>query len=60
MPNDAKISDNQLKDATKINNRIENDPGVKLNKKEKNLLKRVDRYDNYKEQFYKENNSSNL
>ena len=55
LPNDAKISHSQLREVEMLQEQLKRDSNFQLTEKEKSLIQRAERYQQHKEEFYKNN-----
>jgi len=55
LPEDARIGNHQLLEIETIQEQLREDPNFPLTEKEKNLLQRAEKYEQYKNEFYQNN-----
>jgi len=55
LPNDAKISDSKLREVEMLQEQLKTDSNFQLTDKEKSLIERAERYQQYKQEFSKNN-----
>nr|UVG41922.1 hypothetical protein [Navicula tsukamotoi] len=55
LPEEARIGNQQLREVEAIQERLREDPESPLTEKEKNMIKRAEKYQQYKTQYYQNN-----
>jgi hypothetical protein len=55
LPEDARIGNQQLREVETIQERLRDDPNYRLTEKEKTMIQRAEKYEQYKNQFYQNN-----
>lgn len=54
LPEDARIGNHQLREVETIQERLREDPNSPLTEKEKNMIQRAEKYQQYKNKFYQD------
>jgi len=55
LPEDARIGNKQLREVETLQEQLKQDPSLSLTEKEKTMLQRAEKYQEYKSQFYQNN-----
>lgn len=55
LPEDARIGNQQLREAESLQEQLNQDPSISLTEKEENTIKRAEKYQRYKNKFYQDN-----
>lgn len=55
LPEDARIGNQQLREVEAIQEQLKQDPSLSLTEKEKDMLQRAEKYQQYKNKFYQNN-----
>ena len=55
LPEEARIGNQQLREVEAIQERLKEDPKSPLTEKEKNMIERAEKYQQYKTQYYQNN-----
>ena len=55
LPEDARIGNQQLREVEAIQEQLKEDPNFPLTEKEKNMIQRAEKYQQYKNKFYQNN-----
>ena len=55
LPEDARIGNKQLREVETIQEQLKQDPSISLTEKEKSMVQRVEKYQQYKNKFYQDN-----
>ena len=55
LPQDARIGNKQLREAEALKHKLKEDPKFQLTEKEKTMIQRAEKYQQYKNQYYQKN-----
>ena len=55
LPEDARIGNQQLREVETLQEQFKQDPSISLTEKEKNMIQRAEKYQQYKNEFYQNN-----
>jgi hypothetical protein len=55
LPEDARIGNQQLREVETLQEQLKQDPSISLTEKEKNMIQRAEKYQEYKKKFYQDN-----
>ena len=55
LPEDARIGNQQLREVETLQEQLKQDPSISLTEKEKNMIQRAEKYQQYKNEFYQNN-----
>ena len=55
LPEDARIGNQQLREVETLQEQLKQDPSISLTEKEKNMIQRAEKYQQYKTQYYQNN-----
>jgi hypothetical protein len=55
LPKDARIGNKQLREVEALQEKLKENPNFPLSEKQKNMLQRADKYQQYKNKFYQNN-----
>ena len=55
LPEDARIGNQQLREVEAIQERLKEDPKSPLTEKERSLIQRAEKYQQYRNKFYQDN-----
>jgi hypothetical protein len=55
LPEDAHIGNQQLREVLILQEQLKQDPSISLTEKEKNMIQRAEKYQQYKNKFYQDN-----
>ena len=55
LPEDARIGNQQLREVETLQEQFKQDPSISLTEKEKNMIQRAEKYQQYKNKFYQDN-----
>jgi len=55
LPEDARIGNQQLRQVESLQEQVKQDPSISLTEKEKNMIQRAEKYQEYKTKFYQDN-----
>ena len=58
LPEDARIGNQQLREVKTLQDRLKQDPSISLTEKEKNMIHRAEKYQEYKNKFSQDNPDS--
>ena len=54
LPEEARIANQQLREVKSLQEQLKQDPSISLTEKEKNMIQRAEKYQQYKNKFYQD------